>query len=120
MVEGDVVDAARGVIRSEGAGALVIDDLCGADLARIGWSGTKPEVRAVAEALGRVSSGEVEYLVVRARLGEPVAKAGITYTAHPGAGTVWQVATHPDLQSLGLGTRLMIAAEDRIRRRSLL
>jgi hypothetical protein len=101
--ESNVIDAVRHVIRSEGAGALAIDDLRHEDLVQIEWSGTKAHVRAVAEALERVPSGDVEYLVVRAPTGEPIAKGGINYTAHPGAASLWQLATHPDLQSLGVG-----------------
>jgi len=66
-----------------------------------------------------VASGEAEYLVVRAPDGGPIAKGGIDYRAHPGAGTLWQLATRKELQGLGLGTRLIGVAEDRIRRRGV-
>jgi ribosomal protein S18 acetylase RimI-like enzyme len=119
VLDSDAVDAARRVVRSEGAGGLVIDDLRHEDVARIGWSGSKSHVRAVAEALARVPAGDVEYLAVRAPTGDPVAKGGVNYTAHADAGAIWQLATHPELQSLGLGTRLVREAERRIRRRGL-
>jgi ribosomal protein S18 acetylase RimI-like enzyme len=98
---------------------LVLDELKPEDLEAISWSGGPTNLRAVARALDRVASGEVEYLVVRAPSGAPVAKVGIDYRAHAEAGTFWQFATHPKWQSLGLGTRLIQEGEARIRRRGL-
>jgi ribosomal protein S18 acetylase RimI-like enzyme len=112
-----VISAVRRVARTAGPDALVIDDLCREDLARLGWSGNPEHLRKVTGALERVALGEVEYLVVRAPGGEPVAKGGIDYTQHEAAGTLWQLATHAQLQSLGLGTCLIAEAERRIRRR---
>jgi ribosomal protein S18 acetylase RimI-like enzyme len=114
-----VISAVRCIVRTAGPGALVVDDLCREDLARLGWSGNPAHLRSVARALGRVALGEVEYLVVRAPGGEPVAKGGIDYTQHDTAGTLWQLATHSQLQSLGLGTCLIAEAERRIRQRGL-
>ena len=51
--------------------------------------------------------------------GTLVAKAGIEYAEAPGVATITQVATHGDLQGLGLGTALIATAEERIRRRGL-
>jgi ribosomal protein S18 acetylase RimI-like enzyme len=99
---------------------LVIDDLTVDDLDRLEWSGSPAHIRHVRQALERAAGGEVEYLVVRAPDGSPVAKSGIDYAVHPGIGTIWQLATHPQLQSLGLGTRLIAEAERRIIRRGLL
>lgn len=114
-----VVRAVRRVVRTAGPGALAIDDLRWEDLARLAWSGNPEHLRSVARALERVAPGEVEYLVVRAPHGEPVAKGGIDYTQNDMAGTLWQLATHERLQSLGLGTCLIAEAEQRIRRRGL-
>jgi ribosomal protein S18 acetylase RimI-like enzyme len=114
-----VVAAVRDVVRAGQIDRLVIDDLTMEDLDRIEWSGSQSHIRHVRAALGRVASGEVEYLVVRTPDGSPVAKGGIDYAAHPGMGTIWQLATHPRLQSLGLGTRLIAEAERRIVRRGL-
>jgi ribosomal protein S18 acetylase RimI-like enzyme len=47
------------------------------------------------------------------------AKIGIDYVPHADAGTFWQFATHPRLQGMGLGTRLITEGERRIRRRGL-
>jgi ribosomal protein S18 acetylase RimI-like enzyme len=98
---------------------LVLDDLTAADLTAIAWSGGPLHIKAVGEALERVTQGEVEYLVVRDRDSRPVCKGGIDYTEHPRAGTIWQVATRKDLEGLGLATRLIAEAERRIAARDL-
>jgi GNAT superfamily N-acetyltransferase len=41
------------------------------------------------------------------------AEGGIARNAWPGAGTLWQLAVHPALLSLGIGTALVTAAEQR-------
>jgi GNAT superfamily N-acetyltransferase len=113
--------AIRAVHRENRAGRLdrlVIDDLTARDLDGIQWSGPF-HVRSVAQALDRVTMGEVEYLVIRAPGGEPVAKGGIDYAVRAGAGTFWQLATDSRLQGLGLGSRLIAEGERRIRKRGL-
>jgi len=114
-----VISAVRHVARTTGPGALMVDDLCPKDLSRLAWSGNPEHLRSVARALERVALGDVEYLVVRAPCGEPVAKGGIDYTQNDTAGTLWQLATYARLQSLGLGACLVAEAEQRIRRRGL-
>jgi ribosomal protein S18 acetylase RimI-like enzyme len=68
----------------------------------------------VREQLGRVPSGEVEYLAACLPSGRPVGKAGIDYAGRAGAGTLYQAAVHPVLQSCGIGTLLVQVAEKRI------
>jgi len=114
-----VVSVVRRVVRAGKASDLVIDELGVPDLKHISWSGGPSHVRSVGEALKRVAGGEVEYLVVRAPTGEPVAKGGIDYAAHADAGTFWQLATDSRLQGMGLGTMLIAEGERRIRRRGL-
>ncbi len=48
-----------------------------------------------------------------------MAKGGVDYQVCEGAGTLWQLAVMPALQSCGLGTLLVRAAEQRIRDRGL-
>ena len=60
----------------------------------------------------------MDYLAVCPPSGLPVAIGGVDYVANPDAGTLWQLAVHPALQSCGLGTILIRAAEDRIRARA--
>jgi ribosomal protein S18 acetylase RimI-like enzyme len=98
---------------------LTVRDLTRADLPSCTWSGSAPHLLSVATALDRAERGEVEYLCVCPPSGLPVALGGIDYTRSPGAGTLWQVAVHGALQSLGIGTLLIGAAEQRIRARGL-
>jgi ribosomal protein S18 acetylase RimI-like enzyme len=114
-----LVSSVRDFIARKGTSELLVDELKPDDLQSIGWSGTPSHVRSVRDALDRVGFGEVEYLAVRAPDGRPVSKGGIDYAAHQGAGTFWQLATHPDLQGLGLGTRLIEEGERRIRNRGV-
>jgi ribosomal protein S18 acetylase RimI-like enzyme len=48
-----------------------------------------------------------------------VAIGGIDYARTPGAGTLWQLVVHGALQSCGIGTILIQAAEQRIHARGL-
>lgn len=98
---------------------LSVRDLVSADLAYCGWSGSEQHLVSVARQLERVRLGEVDYLAVCPASGVPVAKGGIDYCAKEGVGTLWQLAVHPALQSCGIGTFLMEAAEQRIRNRGL-
>jgi ribosomal protein S18 acetylase RimI-like enzyme len=73
----------------------------------------------MASQFDRVKLGEVAYLAVRLPTQEPVAKGGVDFAAHAGAGTICQMATRGGLEGLGLASRLIGALEDRIRQRGL-
>ncbi|MFJ6050478.1 GNAT family N-acetyltransferase [Streptomyces sp. NPDC092307] len=94
-------------------------DLTHADLASCGWAGSDHHLVGVARQLERARIGEVEYLAVCAAADIPVAKGGVDYRVKEGVGTLWQLAVHPALQSCGIGTFLVDAAELRIRNRGL-
>jgi ribosomal protein S18 acetylase RimI-like enzyme len=96
---------------------IVIRDLTAADLDAIGWSGGPSHLRAVGVQLERVTARLAEYLVACPPSGLPVGKAGIDYISTTDAGLIHQVAVHGALQSCGIGTLLMQAAEERIRGR---
>lgn len=98
---------------------LVIRDLAPGDLPSCAWSGTATHLKAIAQALDRARRGEVEYLAACPPSGLPVALGGIDYAKTPGAGTIWQLAVHPTLQSCGIGTLLIQVAEQRVRARGL-
>lgn len=98
---------------------LSVRDLVHADLASCGWAGSGHHLAGVAEQLVRARIGEVDYLAVCAATNIPVAKCGVDYQVKEGVGTLWQLAVHPALQSCGIGTFLVEAAELRIRRRGL-
>jgi ribosomal protein S18 acetylase RimI-like enzyme len=113
------VAEAKAVIERGGLDSLVVDELTFDDLDQIGWSGEPRHRQVVSDALSRVASGDVEYLAVRVPSGGPVAKVGIDFARYPGSGYLWQFATHPELQGLGIGSFLMAAAEARIVTRGL-
>jgi ribosomal protein S18 acetylase RimI-like enzyme len=99
--------------------SVVCRDLTEPDLDALQWSGTASHLVNMREQLRRVESAEVEYLVVAASYDLPIGKLGIDYTRRPGAGTIYQAAVHPALQSCGIGSLLMREAERRIRARGL-
>lgn len=94
-------------------------DFAHADLASCGWSGSEHHLAGVATQLERARLGEVDYLAVCPATDIPVAKGGIDYQVKEGVGTLWQLAVHPALQSCGIGTFLVEAAERRIQNRGL-
>lgn len=96
-----------------------VDDMTRDDLDAIGWSGSASHLRNVAGQLDRRDAGVVEYLVVRDEDGSPIAKGGIDYEEHPGAGATFQLATRSDLEGRGFATMLIAEAEQRIRARGL-
>ena len=56
---------------------------------------------------------------LRTPSGWPVGLGAIDFTRRPGAGNLWLLEVHPVLQSCGIGTLLISAAEQRIRARGL-
>jgi ribosomal protein S18 acetylase RimI-like enzyme len=98
---------------------LSVRDLVHTDLTSIGWSGSEHHLASVAKQLERARLGEVDYLAVCPPADIPVAKGGIDFRVKEGVGTLWQLAVHPALQSCGIGTFLVEAAELRIRNRGL-
>lgn len=98
---------------------VIVRDLTSADLPACSWSGSATHLVQVARELERAAAGEVDYLAVCTPAGLPVAIGGVDYQVAVGAGTLWQLGVLPALQSCGLGTVLIRAAEDRIRSRGL-
>ncbi|GLW70946.1 N-acetyltransferase GCN5 [Kitasatospora phosalacinea] len=98
---------------------LSVRDLAEADLPSCGWAGSPRHVRELVHQIRRAEAGEVDYLAVCTPVGLPVAVGGVDYVPAPGAGTLWQLGVHPALQSCGIGTLLIRAAEHRITARGL-
>ncbi|WP_369149200.1 GNAT family N-acetyltransferase [Streptomyces sp. R44] len=96
-----------------------VRDLLPRDLPACTWSGSATHLRHVEQELARAALGEVDYLAVCTPADLPVAIGGVDYRVSAGAGTLWQLAVLPALQSCGLGTLLVRAAERRIRDRGL-
>jgi ribosomal protein S18 acetylase RimI-like enzyme len=118
--ERSMLTATLQLLQQHGVDALIVSDLTHADLDKIAWSGNPLHVDTVCRTLARVASGAVEYVCVRTLDGWPIAKGAIDYEKYEGAGTLSQLATHPGLQSMGIGSLLMASAEQRIVRRGLL
>lgn len=98
---------------------LAVRDLADADLAACGFAGSGLHLRQVAKQLERARYGEVDYLAVCTKNDLPVAIGAVDYVRHPGAGSLTQLSVHPALQSCGIGTVLVRAAEQRILARGL-
>lgn len=98
---------------------LAVRDLEPGDLPSCAWSGTATHLADIARALERARCGEVECLAACPPSGLPAGLGGIDYAKTPGAGTIWMLEVHPALQSCGIGTVLIRAAEQRIRARGL-
>ena len=96
-----------------------VGDLRRDELDVLGWSGSASHLENVAGQLDRRDAGGVEYLVVRDAAGLPVATGGIDFEETPGVGTIFQLATHPELEGRGLATRIVAEAERRIAARRL-
>jgi GNAT superfamily N-acetyltransferase len=105
------------VERVEVALPLAVRDLTRDDLTACAWSGGPLHLTAVAGELRRAEAGEVDYLAVCPPSGVPVAIGGVDFLPFPDAGYLWQLAVHPLLRRCGLGTLLVGALEDRVRRR---
>ncbi|MFC8495155.1 GNAT family N-acetyltransferase [Streptomyces sp. NPDC057235] len=99
--------------------SVTVRDLLPRDLPACAWSGSATHLRHVERELARAASGEVDYLAVCTPADLPVAIGGIDYQVSKEAGTLWQLAVLPPLQSCGLGTLLVRAAEQRIRHHGL-
>jgi ribosomal protein S18 acetylase RimI-like enzyme len=72
-------------------------------------NGARPDVRSDASRLEPACPWS----------GLPVAIGGIDYATFAGAGEIMQLSVRPALQSCGIGTILILAAEQRIRARGL-
>jgi ribosomal protein S18 acetylase RimI-like enzyme len=118
-VEPSIIKSTREAIERQGVESLTVNDLAEKDLAHILWSGGPLHSKSVGKALERVKSGQVEYLAVRAPDGYPISIGGIDFGKQAGVGYLWQLSTHGQLQSLGLGSRLIREAEKRIKARGL-
>jgi ribosomal protein S18 acetylase RimI-like enzyme len=101
-----------------GSARLEVTPLHRAHLGDIEWSGSATHLENVAVQLQRVESGDVEYLALRAD-GHAVCKGGIDFAKEPDAGTIWQLATHPHLEGIGLATRLIVELESRAFQRGI-
>lgn len=92
------------------------------DLCKLEWGGLFTSHREILRSAFRRQRerGDVAMLVAD-RDGLPVGQVWIDFArfAPDGAAYVWAVRVHPDLQGSGIGTLMMLAAEDVSRRRPM-
>jgi hypothetical protein len=93
------LEGLRQMILAGAARQLAVGDLGDDDLAGLAWSGNPAHLRSVAAALQRAGQGREDYLVVRARGGQPVAKMRVDYTSEAGTGVFSQLAVMGPLQA---------------------
>ena len=94
-------------------------DLTPADIATMSWSGSDSHLSHMRMQLTRVAEGKAGYVVACPPSDLPIAKCGMDFQTDDGTAVIWQVAVHPALQSLGIGTALIAYAEERIRARGI-
>jgi ribosomal protein S18 acetylase RimI-like enzyme len=111
------IETLRELLATQGPGVLTFGKLEARDLPDIWWAGSPTHLRNVALKLEAAARGELDYLAARAPDGTPVAKGYIDYATGEAEGTIGQLATRPELQGLGIATRLINAAEACIRER---
>lgn len=98
---------------------VTVRDLEPDDLAGLDWSGGSEHIRALSDALQLRYTGKAELVVIVTRNGQSVAVGAVDYRKRADSGTLWMLSVHDSWQSLGLGTTLIGALEDRIRGRGL-
>ena len=113
------LDGLRQMVLADGARQLAVGDLRDDDLVGLAWSGNPAHLRSVAAALKRAERGLEDYLVVRAPIGQPVAKMRVDYTSEADTGVFSQLAVVGPLQGLGIATMLIGVGEQRVHARGL-
>lgn len=87
------------------------------DLPDLDWSGGAEHLTAIAEVLPLLAADEVAYVVGELANGRLVAAGGVDLRPVPEAGVLWQLAVHPLLQRLGIGTAMITDLERQLRAR---
>lgn len=95
--------------------ALTLRDAQQVDLDNLGWSGGESHLAAVREALELAWQGEVDLLVAELPNAWLVASGAVDHRKDPAE--LWMLAVHPTWQSLGVGSALVAALEERVRER---
>jgi ribosomal protein S18 acetylase RimI-like enzyme len=93
---------------------LSFRDLEAADLSDLNWSGGPEHIRAVAAALEASYAGHVALLVGSLPNDRLIAMGGVDFRRSEEAGSIWMLAVHERFQSLGVGTQLIAALEQKI------
>lgn len=93
---------------------LSFRELEAADLSDLNWSGGPEHIRSVAAALEASYGGEVALLVGSLPNDRLIAMGGVDFRTSDEAGNIWMLAVHERFQSLGVGTQLITALEQKI------
>lgn len=94
---------------------IVVRDLQPVDLDLLGWSGGEAHIAALEAAMQRSWAGEVAVLVLELPNGRLVGVGAADMAKEAGAGWLWMLSVDEAWQSLGLGTLLVRALEQRCR-----
>ena len=89
-------------------------DLEPADLSDLDWSGGSEHITAVAAALEASYADQVAMLVGCLPNDRLIAIGGVDFRPSEDSGTLWMLAVHERFQSLGVGTELISALEQKI------
>ena len=95
---------------------LTVRDLAPTDFGDLDWSGGAEHQRELAAALQAAYAGEMALVVIALANGRLVAIGAVDFRPDPEAGVLTMISVHERFQSLGLGTRLVAALEERVRR----
>jgi len=88
-------------------------DLEPTDLGDLDWSGGAEHLRAVSEALQAAYAGEVALVVATLKNDRLIGMGGVDFRHDHGVGRIWMLAVHETVQSLGIGSRLIMELENR-------
>ncbi|GAA2756375.1 GNAT family N-acetyltransferase [Actinopolymorpha rutila] len=98
---------------------LTVRDMTEADLPELACFYSRFSLAKMPAELERARTGIVDHVVVCTPAGVPVAKGAINWDEKPEAGVIWTLSVRAELRSIGIGTVLIQASEDRIRARGL-
>jgi ribosomal protein S18 acetylase RimI-like enzyme len=98
---------------------LTVRDLQPEDLAGLDWSGGQQHVDAIAARLQASFAGDAALVVAALPNNRLVATGVVDFTTDPAYGLIMMLAVHELVQSLGLGSIVIEALEQRIRERGL-
>ncbi|MET9020062.1 GNAT family N-acetyltransferase [Actinopolymorpha sp. NPDC004070] len=98
---------------------LTVRDMTEDDLPELACFYPQHVFETMPAELERARTGVVDHLVVCTPTGVPVAKGAINWDEIPGAGVISTLSVRAELRSIGIGSILIRASEERIRERGL-
>lgn len=93
---------------------ITVRDLEAEDLPELDWTGESEHLRTIAENLAVGADGGLQQLVLAVPNGRLVGFGAVDLRPPGETGTIWMLSVHEAWQSLGLGTVLIRALEQRI------